>query len=192
MTRLLQIQEQLQKTIATIGRLEANLVEHPSSPSLQANIGSLQKIQKTFEAEWLEAANQRGFDAKQQWESVAFIPVVSSVEVDLTTGEIITGKFRSADERELVLEQDGLLRRVSRAETRRVVLYQGRHAGRGALWGLGIGAGIGLATGLAMRPVFPSDPVVLPVTLMFSALGTGIGALLGVLVRKRAVIYEVP
>ncbi len=56
----------------------------------------------------------------------------------------------------------------------------------------GIGAGIGLATGLAMRPVFPSDPVVLPVTLMFSALGTGIGALLGVLVRKRAVIYEVP
>ena len=63
--------------------------------------------------------------ATQSWESVAFIPVVSSVEVDLTTGETITGKFRSADERELFLEQDGLLRRVSRAEIRRVVLYQG-------------------------------------------------------------------
>ena len=36
--------------------------------------------------------------ATQSWKSVAFIPVVSSVEVDLTTGETITGKFRSADE----------------------------------------------------------------------------------------------
>ena len=63
--------------------------------------------------------------ATQSWESVAFIPVVSSVEVNLTTGETITGRFRSADERELVLEQDGLLRRVSRAEIRRVILYQG-------------------------------------------------------------------
>ncbi len=62
MTRLLQIQERLQETIATIRRLEATLSEHPGSPSLHANIGSLQKIQKTFEAEWLEATNQRGFD----------------------------------------------------------------------------------------------------------------------------------
>ena len=63
--------------------------------------------------------------ATQSWKSVAFIPVVSSVEVDLTTGETITGKFRSVDERELVLEQDGLLRQVSRAEIRRVFLYKG-------------------------------------------------------------------
>ena len=128
--------------------------------------------------------------ATQSWESVAFIPVVSSVEVGLTTGETITGRFRSADERELVLEQDGLLRQVPRAEIRRVILYKGRHAGRGALWGLGIGAASGLVTGIAMRPA--SDPVVIPVTLLLSGLGTGIGALLGTLVRERAVIYEVP
>ena len=120
--------------------------------------------------------------ATQSWESVAFIPVVSSVEVNLTAGETITGRFRSADERELVLEQDGLLRRV--------ILYKGRHAGRGALWGLGIGAASGLVTGIAMRPA--SDPVVIPVTLLLSGLGAGIGALLGTLVRERAVIYEVP
>ena len=90
--------------------------------------------------------------ATQSWESVAFIPVVSSVEVDLTMGETITGKFRSADERELVLEQDGLLRRVSRAEIQRVILYKGRHAGRGALWGLGIGAVTGLFVGINERP----------------------------------------
>ena len=128
--------------------------------------------------------------ATQSWKSVAFIPVVSSVEVDLTTGETITGKFRSADERELVLEQDRLLRRVSRAEIRRVVLYQGRHSGRGALWGLGIGAASGLVAGIMTRCC--GDPVVVPVTLAFSGLGAGIGALLGTLVRKRAVIYEVP
>ena len=120
--------------------------------------------------------------ATQSWESVAFIPVVSSVEVNLTAGETITGRFRSADERELVLEQDGLLRRV--------ILSKGRHAGRGALWGLGIGAASGLVTGIAMRPA--SDPVVIPVTLLLSGLGAGIGALLGTLVRERAVIYEVP
>ena len=129
--------------------------------------------------------------AVQSWESVAFIPVVSSVEVDLTTGETVTGKFRSADEREFVLEQDGLLRRVSRAEIRRVVLYQGRHTGRGALWGLGIGAATGLGVGIAERPN-SSDPVVLPVTLILSGFGLGMGALLGTLVRKRAVIYEIP
>ena len=65
--------------------------------------------------------------AIQSWESVAFIPVLSSVEVDLTTGETLSGRFRSADDREFVLEQDGLLRRVPRAEIQRVVLYQGRH-----------------------------------------------------------------
>ena len=90
--------------------------------------------------------------ATQSWESVAFIPVISSVEVDLTTGETITGKFRSADERELVLEQDGFLRRVSREGIRRVVLYKGRYGGRGALFGLGIGAASGLVTGIVSRP----------------------------------------
>ena len=106
------------------------------------------------------------------------------------TGETITGKFRSADERELVLEQDGFLRRVSRAEIQRVILYKGRQAGRGALLGLGIGAASGLGAGIASRPA--SDPVVLPVTLFFSALGAAIGALVGTLVRERAVIYEAP
>ena len=82
--------------------------------------------------------NSTAKPATQSWESVAFIPVVSSVEVDLTTDETINGRFRSADEQALVLEQDGLLRRLPRAEVRRVILYQGRHAGRGSLWGLGV------------------------------------------------------
>ena len=51
--------------------------------------------------------------AIQSWESVAFIPVVSSVEVEMTTGETLNGRFRSADERELVLDQDGSLRRTA-------------------------------------------------------------------------------
>ena len=126
--------------------------------------------------------------AIQSWKSVAFIPVVSSVEVDLTTGEPITGRFRSADERELVLEQDGLLRQVPRAEIRRVILYKGRHAGRGALWRLGIGTGTGDA---ATGPSYDFGERFL-FTLIFVGLGSGIGALLGTLVRERVVIYEVP
>ena len=129
--------------------------------------------------------------ATQSWESVAFIPVVSSVEVDLTTGETINGRFRSADEQALVLEQDGLLRRLPRAEVRRVILYQGRHAGRGSLWGLGIGTGIGIAVDAATGPGYDFGERFL-FTLLFVGLGTGIGALVGTLVRKRAVIYEVP
>ena len=125
--------------------------------------------------------------AIQSWESVAFIPVVSPVAVDLTTGETINGRFRSADAGELVLEQDGTLRRVPRAEIQRVVLYQGRHAGRGSLWGLGIGTGIGIAvdadTGhgsdFGERFLF---------TLIFVGLGTGIGALIGSAFQDREVI----
>ena len=139
----------------------------------------------------VQLGTSAGTSATQSWESVAFIPVVSSVEVDLTTGETITGRFRSADERELVLEQDGRLRQVLRAEIRRVILYKGRHAGRGALWGLGIGTGTGLAVDAATGPGYDFGERFL-FTLIFVGLGSGIGALLGTLVRERAVIYEVP
>ena len=128
--------------------------------------------------------NSTAKPATQSWESVAFIPVVSSVEVDLTTGETINGRFRSADERELVLEQDGLLRQVPRAEIRRVILYKGRHAGRGALWGLGIGTGIGIAVDAATGPGYDFGERFL-FTLIFVGLGSGIGALFGTLVRER-------
>ena len=138
----------------------------------------------------VQLGTSAGTPATQSWESVAFIPVVSSVTVDLTTGETITGRFRSADERELVLEQNRLLRRLPRTEIRWVILYQGRHTGRGTLWGLAIGAGSGLAAGIKNRPA--SDPVVLPDTLLGSGLGAAGGALVGTLVRERAVIYEVP
>ena len=127
--------------------------------------------------------------AIQSWESVAFIPVVSPLEVDLTTGETLNGLFRSVDEQTLVLEQDGTLRRVPRAEIQRVVLYQGPHAGRGSLWGLGSGAVIGLAAALSAEG---SDTGGAFTAAMFAGIGAGIGALIGTLVRERAVIYEVP
>ena len=132
--------------------------------------------------------------AIQSWESVTFIPVVSSVEVDLTTGETLSGRFRSADDGELVLEQDGSLRRVPRAEIRRVILYQGRHAGRGSLWGLGIGAGTGFATGLSLSLLDSdvSNRFIFVLTATIAALGTGIGALIGTLVPEWTVIYETP
>src|SRR5258708_28565376 len=58
--RLLQIQEKLQSTIASIRQLEASMIDHPDSPSLRANIKSLQKLQRNYEAEFLDAASERG------------------------------------------------------------------------------------------------------------------------------------
>ena len=130
--------------------------------------------------------------AIQSWESVAFIPVLSSVEVDLTTGETLSGRFRSADDREFVLEQDGLLRRVPRAEIQRVVLYQGRHTGRGTLWGFGSGAVIGLAATLSAEGSDTGGAFTVVFTAMFAGIGAGIGALIGTLVPEWTVIYEVP
>ena len=133
--------------------------------------------------------------AIQSWESVAFIPVVSSVEVEMTTGETLNGRFRSADEREFVLEQDGSLRRVPRAEIQRVVLYQGRHAGTGAWWGLGIGTVLGLVFVFGVDggySVFDSAGLAVMSGAAFSGTGAGIGALLGSIFRNRTVIYETP
>ena len=112
----------------------------------------------------------------------------------MTTGETLNGRFRSADERELVLDQDGSLRRLPRAEIRRVILYQGRHAGCGSLWGLGIGAGTGFATGLSLSLLDSdvSNRFIFVLTATMAALGTGIGALIGFLYRDRPVIYETP
>ena len=133
--------------------------------------------------------------AIQSWDSVAFIPVVSSVEVELTTGETLNGRFRSADEREFVLEQDGSLRRVPRAEIQRVVLYQGRHAGTGAWWGLGIGTVLGLVFVFGVDggySAFDSAGLAVMSGAAFSGTGAGIGALLGSIFRNRTVIYETP
>jgi hypothetical protein len=62
MTHLVQVQEKLQETIANIRKMESALVEHPESPSLRANIRSLQKLQRNYEIEWLDAADERGMD----------------------------------------------------------------------------------------------------------------------------------
>ena len=124
------------------------------------------------------------------WSFVTTIPLDSPLEVDLDPGGRIRGRFRSADGQTLVLEQDGVIGSVPRAEIRRVVINGGRHGGDGALWGLGIGAATGLVVGVKSRCC--GDPVVLPVTLLLSGVGSGFGALFGVFFKDRTVIYETP
>ena len=124
------------------------------------------------------------------WSLVAAIPLDSPLEVDLEPGGRIRGRFRSADGQTLLLEQDGVIGSVPRAEIRRVVINRGNHAGDGALWGLGIGAATGLVVGVSSRCC--GDSVVLPVTLLLSGVGSGFGALFGVFFNDRTVIYETP
>jgi hypothetical protein len=62
MNELFQIQERLQESGAAIARLDACLIEHPGSQSLLANLRSLRKIQRSLEADFLRAADERGLD----------------------------------------------------------------------------------------------------------------------------------
>jgi hypothetical protein len=62
MSALLQVQDKLQEVIAEIGRLEFILSKNPESGSLRANIHSLQKLQRTYEEQWLDETDQLGMD----------------------------------------------------------------------------------------------------------------------------------
>ena len=62
MSELFQIQERLQESGAAIARLDAALIENPSSASLLANSRSLRKMHRSLEADFLRAADERGLD----------------------------------------------------------------------------------------------------------------------------------
>jgi len=62
MSELFEIQERLQQSGAIIARLEATLIDQPASESVIANLRSLRKMQRSLEAEFLRAADERGLD----------------------------------------------------------------------------------------------------------------------------------
>ena len=126
--------------------------------------------------------------ANSSWNPVMTIPLDSSLEVDLETDERIRGRFRSADEQTLILE-DGGSRSIPQAEIRRVVINGGRQAETGALWRLGIGAVSGVGWWIS---IYESDPEAIQLPLMLSGIGTAIGAVIGAVSRNRTVIYESP
>ena len=126
------------------------------------------------------------------WSLVAAIPLDSPLDVDLDPAGRIRGRFRSADDRTLVLEQDGVIGSVPRAEIRRVVINRGSHGGDGALWGLGIGAATGLSTSISADGSDAGGDFVVFWTAMLAGVGSGIGALIGAFSKDRTVIYETP
>ncbi len=126
------------------------------------------------------------------WSLVAAIPLDSPLDVDLEPEGRIRGRFRLADERTLLLEQDGAIRSVPRAEIRRVLLDRGRHADDGALWGFGTGTAIGLSTSIPANGSDAGRDFMVFWTAMLAGIGAGIGALIGVFFKDRTVIYEAP
>ena len=58
MTALLEIQEKLLDTSATLSRLERLLVSHPHSESLLGNLEAIQKRKKILEDTFLEEADR--------------------------------------------------------------------------------------------------------------------------------------
>ena len=128
--------------------------------------------------------NQR---ADPLWEAVFAVPVDSSLHVELGTGDLIRGRFRSADQQTLVLVEGRNTRSVPRAEIRRVLLHRGTHAKKGALWGLGIGA-------MTVFPIVLSshEPGFFRAAPILGSIGAAAGALIGLTFPNREVIYEAP
>lgn len=62
MTRLSEIQENLQDTNATIAQIEGAIAQDPSSPALHAMVGSLEKRRQSLEATFLAEADSLGID----------------------------------------------------------------------------------------------------------------------------------
>ena len=125
------------------------------------------------------------------WEAVIAVPVDSPIHVELGTGDLIRGRFRSADEQTLVLMEGGNTRSVPRAEILRVLLVRGNHAKKGALIGLGIGAATYTIDG--SRRYYDFAPIGhLLFASIFGGIGAGAGALLGAAFPKREAIYEAP
>ena len=128
------------------------------------------------------------------WESVFAVPVGSSLYVQLRTGDLIRGRFRSADEQRLNLVQGRNIRSVPRAEIRRVLLVRGNYAKKGALIGLPIGV-VTPAIDSARRGGEGYDLTPLGVLLVgsiFGGIGAAAGYLIGAGTPNRAVIYEAP
>ena len=65
-----------------------------------ASVRGPSRLARLQEAPAVEPANQ-------SWDAVVAVPVGSSLQVDLRTGDSIEGRFDSADDQELVLEQEG-------------------------------------------------------------------------------------
>ena len=126
-------------------------------------------------------------NADPSWEAVLALPVRAPLHVELQNGDRVRGRFRSADPQTLaVVEGNGQIHSLPRAEIRRVLLIQGNYAKQGALWGLGIGAVTSLVCGGWW------DLVVSAALLFCGGIGTAAGALIGAGTPKRKVIYEAP
>ena len=144
-----------------------------------ASVRGPARLARLQEAPTVEPANQ-------SWVAV---PAGSLLQVDLRTGDSIEGRFDSADDQELVLEQDGAIRSVPRAEIQRVAIIRGTDAGTGALFGLSIG-------GVIMFIQSSGGDLSVGGSFLWAliggGIGAGIGALFGFLSRTLEVIYESP
>lgn len=131
-------------------------------------------------------------NADPSWEAVLALPVRAPLHVELQNGDRVRGRFRSADPQTLaVVEGNGQIHSLPRAEIRRVLLVRGSYAGRGALLGFGAGAGT-LATLCAREDCDFTALGVLLYGAIFGGIGTAAGALIGRAFPKREAIYEAP
>ncbi len=120
------------------------------------------------------------------WNDLGELPPDATVEVERQNGERIVGRFRAADDRDLILGSGGQSTVLPRSTVRRVTLFSGNHAGKGALAGFGIG----FAAGEIRNATWSDAEAPLVVGSIVGGVGAGIGALVGWAWRKRSIVYD--
>ena len=134
-------------------------------------------------------------DSTRGWPAVQAIAIDERLIVEQKDGKTIEGKMIEASETNLTLSRNSTVLNISRDNIQQIQHAKGKAAkGKWALIGAGIGAGAGVGIGAAKySPARDDSEIWIPLGFF---LGTGAGAVTGVLFgasqRQRTVIYQSP
>jgi hypothetical protein len=130
-----------------------------------------------------------------EWSALQALPTGARLSVRMKSGEKVEGRLSLVSDAALTLLRKGAAVELRRDAVRRVYRVGGPSVKKSTLVGLGVGAGTGAAvgTGVAVSEEHESGEAHMPV-FVFGAGGAIIGTLAGLAVgllgRKRVLIYE--
>jgi hypothetical protein len=139
----------------------------------------------------LALAQAQSEPAKTDWNAVLALKRGASLRVDLKDGTSMNGKFDAPSADKLQLLRDKAAIDVDRKDVSKVYRTQGS-IGKSMAFGTLIGAGSGAICGLATdgEGWFTRGEAAAIGAIAGSAIGAGVGLLVGALRKKKVVVYE--
>ena len=127
-------------------------------------------------------------DRLDRWERVLALTPGADLRIECRSGDVVRGRFRSADDETVVVADGAAEIETPRAEVRTLATI-GRRTGDFTLRGLLAGAAFGGLVAAASRG--SSDALSILVVPWFGGVGAGAGAVLG-LTPLESLVYEAP